>query len=114
MNVTIKSLYEMDDDLQEIELSASEYCIQYREVYPQKYVFRQIVHHGYILRSHTFYEVKLSHIPSGKDFILLSKLSASGIIYNYNKKTQQLFLYNTTGNRVYIQENETIGEILDG
>ena len=114
MNMTIKRLYELDDDLHNIMISDIPDNPRYSEVYAREIVSNGISRQAFTIRPKTFYEVVLSHILTGENFILAAKLSAVGIIYNYNKKTKQLFLYNCTQNQIYIEKNEIIGDVVDG
>ncbi len=114
MTITIKRLYELADDLQNIMVSDLPSDPQYDEVYAREIVSNGVSRKAFTIRAKTYYEVVLSHIPKDSDFILSSKLSAVGIVYNYNKKTQQLFLYNSTQNQIYIEENESMGEVIYG
>lgn len=114
MNITIKRLYELSDDLNNIMISDIPDDPRYSEIYPRKIVSNGISHQAFTIRPQTFYEVILSHIPKGGDFMLTPKLSAVGIIFNYNKETKQLFLYNCTQNQIYIEENQKIGDVFNG
>ena len=114
MGITIKRLYELADDLQNVMIGDIPYHPQYNEVYSREIVFKGVSKKAFTIRAKTYYEVVLSHIPKEADFILSSKLSALGIMYNYNKETKQLFLYNCTQNQIYIEENYNIGGVFDG
>lgn len=115
MDVTIQELYEINDDLATVIIDDTQ-SVQpsYTTVYAREVVVNSIARKAFIIRAKTFYEVGLSHIPQGYDFILSNLLSVSGIIYNYNRKTQQLFLYNCTQNQIYIEEKEPIGCVFNG
>lgn len=114
MDVTIKMLYEMDDDLKTIMIDDISIEPNYNEIYDREVVVDGLSRQAFVIRAKTFYKVLLSHVPQGYDFILSSKLSISGIICNYNRQTQQLFLYNCTQNQIYIEKDEPIGCVFDG
>ena len=114
MDVTIKMLYEMDDDLRTIMIDDISVEPIYNEIYAREVVVDGLSRQAFTIRAKTFYEVSLSHIPRGYNFILSPKLSMSGIICNYNRKTQQLFIYNCTQNQIYIEKDEPIGCVFDG
>lgn len=114
MDIKIKRLYELVDDLQTLIIGDLPFNPDYTEIYARKIVDKGISRKAFVIRAQTFYEVVLSHIPGDVDFILSPKLSRAGIICNYNKQTKQLFLYNCTQNQIYIEENESIGVTFDG
>lgn len=113
MNVKIKKLFELADDLQTILFGSPFVNLNYTEIYPTKTHVNGIETNVFTIRAKTFYEIELTHIPPNVDFILDPILSASGIIYNFNPLTKQLFLYNCTENVIFIDKDAVIGDIND-
>lgn len=114
MNITIKKLLELPDDWQTLLVADHPCDVHFTEVYARKVVYNSLSFTAFTIRAKTFYKVILSHIPKGKDFVLSSKISQMGILYNYNSETKELFLYNCTQNQIYIEEDENIGVVVDG
>lgn len=114
MSVKIKRLYELVDDLQAVLIGKSKSDVDYVEIYPTKVVVDGFEYNAYVLRAKTFYEIKLSHHSNNSNFVLNTNLAKAGVICNYNKQNKYLYLYNCTENRIYIEENASIGDVYDG
>lgn len=93
MGVTIKKVYELSDDLQEILIGEPAVHIEYTEVYPNETVVNGLKRMVYILRPKTIYDIELAHFPKQMNFILDFNLSLSGLMYNYNPITQHIIVY---------------------
>lgn len=114
MSMTIERIYELSDDLQTLLVGDKPQKIIYTEIYPEKTIVDGIPSNAFVLRAKSFYKVQLSESYSNKNFVLDSKLSACGLIYNYNQITDQLFIYNCTKNVIYIDKDYSIGSVYDG
>lgn len=114
MDIQIDRLYELNDDLSEVLIGDQFFPPNYNEVYPTKRIVRGIENEVFILRSRTFYEAHVSHIPINYTHMDLSpSLSLSGVIANFNNKTKAIYLFNCTYNNIYIEKDCVIGEAYD-
>ena len=112
--VKIKRLYERTDDNYDILIGEPRPFYEYTEVNVSKQVINGFEESVYIIMPKAFYRIVPTHIPKDMSFSLNEELLISGILCNYNKERQEIFLYNCTHNHIYIKEDTHIGVTYDG
>lgn len=114
MKVSIKRLFQLSDDLQEILIGVKIFEPIYVESYPHKVVLSGIEHEVFELLPKSFYNITLSHAPSNcKNFSLLPEVLQTGLLCNYDPEKREVYVYNCTENTIYIKKDAWIGDFYD-
>lgn len=114
MKVSIKRLFQLSDDLQEILIGVGIFEPRYEESYAHKVVLSGIEHEVFELLPKSFYNVVLSHTPGDcKNFSLLPEVLQTGLLCNYDPETREVYVYNCTENTIYIKKEAWIGDFYD-
>ena len=105
MRLTVKKIFKLSDDYSDIFINkVAKYRVKYEELQlNNRTIHKNYYEDVYILEAHTFYCICFNEeIDSEPSFN--SSILESGLLYQFDKTSNKLYVYNCGENVVYIQQ----------
>lgn len=110
MKLTIKNVFKLSDDYSDIFINKgfTAHC-KYNQIQLSSRTINKIYYEDiYILEPHCYYYITFYEELYDTNVNFISDLAEVGLICNYNKEQQRLYVYNCNENMVYLQHKVNI------